>query len=78
MRDFVSSVRENWRKLRMELLQHIVIMQPSLFKLVLLNYKCLHTLYWGIKYLKGGPNISESCGPGVQILRGSKYSVTVH
>ena len=31
----------------------------------------------GIEYFKGDPNISEDCGPGVQILWGLKYFVTV-
>ena len=32
--------------------------------------------YRGINYFRGGPNISEIFGPGVQISWGSKYSVT--
>ena len=33
-------------------------------------------LYWGIKYIRRGPNISENIGSGVQKCQGSKYSVT--
>ena len=32
----------------------------------------------GSNYFKGGPNTSVVYGPGVQILRGSKYYVTDH
>ena len=30
----------------------------------------------GSKYFKGGPNATVKFGPGVQLLRGSKYYVT--
>ena len=74
VRNFVTLVRENWRKLEWSYYKFLSCSLRSLFKLDLLNYKSVYKhVILGIKYFKRSP---EPFGPGVQILRVSKCSVT--